>query len=184
MEDRLVKDLMISLDEYATVSADATLRQALQVLEQSQSSQLDERHRYRAVLVLDERGAVVGKLSHWAVLRKLEPKLFRQEDFSALSRTHLSPDFIDALQERFARYAGGLAQMCREAARLRASDAMVPAGEAIDEETPLVEAIHHLVVEHSQSVLVSRDDEIVGILRLSDVFEEVASLIRSCDADG
>jgi signal-transduction protein with cAMP-binding, CBS, and nucleotidyltransferase domain len=37
----------------------------------------------------------------------------------------------------------------------------------------LDEAIHHLIMGHHQSLLVKRDDQIVGILRLTDVFSAV-----------
>jgi hypothetical protein len=37
----------------------------------------------------------------------------------------------------------------------------------------LDEAIHLLIMGHHQSLLVKRDDQIVGILRLTDVFSAV-----------
>jgi signal-transduction protein with cAMP-binding, CBS, and nucleotidyltransferase domain len=46
-------------------------------------------------------------------------------------------------------------------------------GEYIEAHAALCEAIHMLVMGHHQSLLVTREGEIVGVLRLTDVFKEV-----------
>jgi predicted transcriptional regulator len=53
-------------------------------------------------------------------------------------------------------------------------------GEYVKEEATLDEAIHQLIIGHHQSLLVLRGKEIVGILRLNDVFREVCNMIVSC----
>jgi len=173
-----VKELMLALDDYATVQSDATLREALVALSKAQLGLTYDRHHHRAVLVLDRGGKVVGKLTHWAMLRSLEPSFFGEADHEALSRSNLSQEFIHSLESRFAGLRRDLGATCREAARVRVEDAMVPVRESIDEEAELSEAIRKMVLGHCQSVLVSRQGEVVGILRLSDVFEEVADMIR------
>jgi predicted transcriptional regulator len=44
----------------------------------------------------------------------------------------------------------------------------------------LDEAIHQLVMGHHQSVLVLRQKKIVGILRLTDVFETLSNVLVQC----
>ena len=46
-------------------------------------------------------------------------------------------------------------------------------GEYVDEDATQDEAIHQLVLGHHQSLLVTKEGKITGILRLSDVFEAV-----------
>jgi len=53
-------------------------------------------------------------------------------------------------------------------------------GEYVDAEATLDEAMHLLVMGHHQSLLVTEDDDIVGILRVSDVFAEVFHMMKSC----
>lgn len=53
-------------------------------------------------------------------------------------------------------------------------------GEFIDAGATLDEAVHLLVVGHHQSLLVTRDAEIIGILRLTDVFAAVSHTMKSC----
>jgi CBS-domain-containing membrane protein len=46
----------------------------------------------------------------------------------------------------------------------------------------LDQALHQLVVGHHQSLLVTKDGkEIVGILRLTDVFQEISEMIKACN---
>jgi len=178
MEHKLVRDLMLSLDEYATVSFESTIQQALVALSKSQLGLTQDRHYHRAVLVLKD-GRVVGKLSHWAILRSLEPKFLRSDDESSLARAGLTDEFIQSLKDTFSLFTGSLEQMCRAAGRIKAMDAMVPLGESIDQDATLTEAIRNLVMKHAQSLPVTRHGKVVGILRLSDVFEEAADIIRS-----
>ena len=76
MENYTVKELMIPLSEYATVTEDATLYEAVLALEKAQENFEDKhtRYRHRAILVLDKGDKVIGKLSQLDVLKALEPK--------------------------------------------------------------------------------------------------------------
>jgi predicted transcriptional regulator len=52
-------------------------------------------------------------------------------------------------------------------------------GEYIEADASLCEAVHMLVMGHHQSLLVTRDKKIVGILRLTDVFKETFQTMES-----
>ncbi|MBW1806675.1 MAG: CBS domain-containing protein [Deltaproteobacteria bacterium] len=181
MEEKKVHDLMLLLDEYATVPSNSTIKEALEVLSKAQRDLHSDRYFHRAVLVLDEAGQVVGKLSHWAILRSLEPELIKNDDEASLARAGLTEDFIKSIKETFSHFAGGFEQICRAAGQIEVKDAMVSIGESIDENAPLSEAVHQMV-QHVMSIPVTRKGEVVGILRQSDIFEAVAELIRSSDA--
>lgn len=181
MHQKRVRDLMLPLTGYAVVQADKTLREALEVLREAQQDVARNRYLHRAILVLEEKGKVIGKLSHWAIIRSLEPRFLKFEDEAALARAGLTEEFIQSMQNTFSLFTGSLEQMCRAAAKIEAREAMVPVGESIDEDMLLTEAIHQMVIRHVQSILVTRNGEVVGILRQSDVFQEVADMIRSCE---
>ena len=53
-------------------------------------------------------------------------------------------------------------------------------GEYVTEDTTLEVAIHQLIVGRHQSLLVTRNRDIVGILRLTDVFREIAIKVAAC----
>jgi CBS domain-containing protein len=177
VQEKKVEDLMLPLREYATVSSNATLREALFALSKAQLGLTYDRHHHRAVLVLSEDGKVVGKLSHWAVLRSLDPRFLKHSSAASLSRlAQASANTPVSHQPPY--FSGDLERMCREAGNLKVKDVMVPAGESVEGNARLAVAIHWMVLGNVQSMLVTRGGEVVGILRLADVFEAVADRVR------
>ena len=183
MDTKRVRDLMLPLEGYATVPSGSTLREALAALDRSQLGLDDSRQHHRAVLVLGPGRQVLGKLTHWALLKSLDPGTLDAADRRSLDRAGLPERLIDSLERNSSRLSGTLERMCAESARMRVDDAMGPVGESIEEDARLIEAIHVLADTHQQSLLVTRRGEAVGVLRLSDVFEAVAeAIVGGCDA--
>ncbi len=52
-----------------------------------------------------------------------------------------------------------------------------------DIQATLDEAIHQLIIGHHQSLLVTREGAIVGVLRLTDVFAAVFHAMKECRLD-
>ena len=102
MKDILIKDLMVPLQEYVTISEDATLYEAVVRLDQAQADYFkhaaeSQRFPHRALLVLDSTNRVVGKLSQLDVLKALEPKyktLFSSGSMSRIAEIGLSQQFL------------------------------------------------------------------------------------------
>jgi len=175
-----VKELMVPLEAYATVHQEATLREAVLALEKAQMTLDPSRHKHRAILVLDENGKVVSKITMKNILVALEPNYGKVEGMGVLERSGFSPDLIKDMLENSALWAEPLQFFAERAAKLKVSDFIqAPSeGEYIDENATLGEATHQLIVQPSLSLLVTSDDEVVGILRLSDVFSKICDIIR------
>jgi CBS-domain-containing membrane protein len=126
-------------------------------------------------LVLDKNRKVVGKISQLDVLSALEPKYKEMGDTRTLSRAGFSPNFIKSMLEKYALCEIPFTDMCARAGDANVKEFMYSPseGEYIEADAALCEAIHMLVIGHHQSLLVTRKGEIVGILRLTDVFKEV-----------
>jgi len=182
MESMFVKDMMVPLENYATVSEDATLYEAVHALEAAQKNFNQNRYRHRAVLVYDARGKIVGRLSQLDVLRALEPKFQDVGDFKELDGYGINADYIRNLVKELGLLKKPLDDVCRKAAVLKVKDVMnaLSGGEYIGEMATLSEAVIQLLVGKHQSLLVTRGNEIVGILRLTDVFMKVSDMISSC----
>ena len=75
-----------------------------------------------------------------------------------------------------------LEDLCQEASKIIVKDVMyTPSeGEYVDEGASINEGIHQLVVGHHQSLLVTKGAKVVGILRLTDVFFKISTMIKSC----
>lgn len=180
METIIVRDLMVPLKDYATVSREATLREAILALEKSQETLDPSRHKHRAVLVLGEDGNVVSKLTMKSILFALEPKYGKIEGSDVLERSGHSPELIKSMLEDGALWARPLQFVRERAAELKVGDFIQPPAqdEYIDENATLGEAVHQLIVQPSLSLLVTSGDKDVGILRLSDVFTEICDIIK------
>jgi CBS domain-containing protein len=180
MDDMLVKDIMVPLNDYATVSVEASLFESLVALEKAQEKFDQTRYRHRAILVLDKSNHVIGKISQRDVLRALEPKYEKiVEEKSKFSRYGFSKNYMKNIFEQFDLWSKPINQLVKNAAGLSVSSFMYKfdEGESINENASLTKAMHLLIVGHHQSLPVKRNNEIIGILRLTDVFHEVYELM-------
>jgi len=182
MKTITVKELMVPLEEYATVSQEATLREAVLALEKAQMALDPSRHKHRAILVLDESGKVVSKITMKNILVVLEPNYGKVEGTGVLERSGYSPDLIRSMLEDNALWTEPLQFVRERATKLKVGDFIqAPSeGEYIDDNATLGEAIHQLVVYPYHSLLVTSGDEVLGILRLSDVFTKICDIIKGC----
>jgi CBS domain-containing protein len=184
MKSYIVKDLMVPLSEYATVSEDATLYDAVLSLERAQENFEDKhtRYRHRAILMLDKDGKVVGKLSQLDVLRALEPKYRDMVEGAGSQRYGFTKKFMKSMLEDYNLFANPLDDICRKAGEQPVKHFMqtLTEGEYISDDATLEVAIHQLIMGNSQSLLVTRAQKIVGILRLTDVFAAVFHKMKEC----
>ena len=178
-----VKDLMVPLDEYATVSEEATLFEAVVALEKAQET-LDRsqfKYLHRAILVYDKNNNIVGKVGQLDVLKALEPKYGEMGDQQSISRFGFSKKFLQSLREQFSLLDIPFDEACKKAAQVKVNKFMhsPTEGEYVNEDATLDVAIHRLVMGHHQSLLVTRGEKIVGIIKLTDVFAEVFQTIKA-----
>jgi CBS domain-containing protein len=176
-----VKELMVSLADYAAVSQEATLYEAILALDETRNGLHQDRDPHRAVLVLDAEDRVTGKLSQWDFIRALEPRYNEIVDFNSLVRFGFSTRFIRSMVDDQGLWQKPLDNLCQRASQIKVKDVMYnPAeGEYVQEDATLDEGIHQLVIGRHQSLLVTRDSSVVGVLRLSDVFSAVCEIMRS-----
>ena len=181
MRNRKVKELMVPLEEYATVSEEASLYEAVLALEEAQERFRKDRYQHRAILVYDKGKKVVGKLSQLDVIKGLEAG-YKELELKGISHSGFSPEFIKSLIKTYGLWEKPLEDVCRKASEIKVKEVMYTPteGEYVSEEAGLDEAIHQLVVGKHQSLLVTRGDKIAGVLRLTDVFTEIGEIIKAC----
>ena len=185
MKTIIVKDLMVPLEAYATVPRDATLKEAVIALEKAQTTLAPSKHLHRAILVLDEYGKVVSKIIMKDILVALEPNYGKVAGVGVLEREGFSPDMIKDMLATHSLWTEPLQFIAERAAKLMVSDFIHPPeeGEYIDENATLGEATNQLVVQPYHSLLVTRGGEVVGILRLSDVFATICDIIKGGEVE-
>jgi len=178
MDSKTVKDMMVALDDYAVVPENATLLDAIVALEKSQKNLPPGRQPHRAVLVVDADGKVVGKIGQLAFLTALEPKYNVLGDLETLAKAGVRPDFITSMMEHYHFFQESLPDHCLRGRTTLVKDVMRPVADSIDEKASLCMAIHKMVILQTLSILVTRGREVIGLLRLSDLFDEIARQIK------
>jgi CBS domain-containing protein len=184
VEKILVKDLMVPISEYATVTVGTSLLDAIQALERAQEIYTTSKYQHRAVLVLDESGRVVGKISQLRALKAIEPEVKSSYEIEQLKAFNFSDNYIAQLRDLYRSHGKVMSRdSLREAAAKKVEEFMQTpsAGEYVAENCSLDTAIHRLVAGTHLSLLVTRNEKIVGILRISDVFAAVFHKMTTLD---
>jgi len=186
VKTKIVKDLMVPLSDYATVSEEATLYDAIIALEEAQNRFDQSRYRHRAILIYDKNRHITGKISQNDILRALEPKYDEIGNRRGIAHYGFSKKLLKTLREQFSLFDKPMEEICKKTAMLKAKNIMYTPteGEYVNENDSLDVAIHRLVMGHHQALLVTKGDDIkniVGILRKTDVFMEVCEAIKACN---
>lgn len=182
MKSIFVREIMVPLSEYATVSEDATLFEAIIALEEAQTKHVKTPYSHKAILVFNKDNRIVGKVGQVDVLRALEPKYGSIIDLGSLSRFGYTNHFLKSLVSQYQLWDKPLNDICKKAGSLKVKTFMVvpTEGEYISEESSLDEAIHMFVMGNHQSLIVKKGSEIIGILRLVDLFHKISETIKLC----
>ena len=175
---------MIPLSDYATVSEDETLAIAIKLLKEARNN-TRYKYKHRAVLVYDKNNNIIGKVSIRCILKSLEPK-YRQFEHPkdsgsiGLSRFGFNDDFLNSLLDNFNLWDESLEELVKKASKLKINKVMyTPSnGEYVDEDAPMAEAIHQFILGCHQSLLVTKNKKVVGIIRLVDIFDSVCEVLE------
>ncbi|MEX1301701.1 MAG: CBS domain-containing protein [Desulfotignum sp.] len=194
MKTTLVKEIMVPLEDYATVNENATMAEAVLALEQARNRFDKEKLKHRAILVTNSQNKVVGRISYLDFLQGLEPKYNEIEElYQTINRTlgskyHLvadySPGQFRSQIQKYSLWEKPLNNLCSKAGACLAKDFMhIPTeSDYINEEATLDQAVHQFVLVRTQSLLVKNTRDIKGILRLSDVVETIFNMVKQCPA--
>jgi len=184
MNIKTVAEVMIPLSEYATVNENDTLEKAIKTLYAFNKKTTKDKFKHRAVLVYDKKGNISGKVSALDVLRALEPKYsqFGQIDQISklgLSRFGLSCDFVHSLVENYNLWDENCESLVEKAKKRKVKKIMhsPQEGEFVNSDVLIPEAIHQFILGHHQSLLVLKQDKVIGILRLTDLYILIRDLI-------
>lgn len=155
--DKTVKDIMVPIEDYATVFLENTLRDAMFVLRSTFYSGCTlGSQAHRSVLVFDNKKSLVGTLSFRDIIHSLQS----QEDAHQLG--------------------DGFARLCLFQANKKVKDIMRPVGQTkVAAEDSIVNAIHLLIREELELIPVEDNGVVVGMIRPVEIFKEVSELVEA-----
>jgi hypothetical protein len=178
MNDLKARDLMVPLEEYPIVDSSASVLDAVIRLDESRRNMEAGKQPYQAVLVADKHGRIVGKLGQLALLKAMEPRSRISQDHDALERAGVSDEIMETALEHYRTLQSDLSEQCAVAAEAPVSFVMAPFSEHLDVNTPVCEIVHKMLQWQTLSVLVTQDEKPVGLVRLSDLCDELIKHMR------
>ncbi len=178
----IVKDLMVPISEYATIPEGATLFEAVVALENAKLEPAGTSYPHWLVLVMGKNKKVLGKLSQLDLLRALAPRDAVTDRIDEMGKFGFSSNFIAKMREEYRLKKASLKNLYANPAtmNMKVEDFMrtIADNEFVDENTTLDTAAHLMFVKNRLSLLVTRDDRCIGVLRLSDVFSTVLDTMK------
>ncbi|WP_027721863.1 CBS domain-containing protein [Maridesulfovibrio zosterae] len=180
MKNSKVRNLMIPVREYCRVKAETTLFNAMEFLVQhGEQQQLP--HPHRDLLVEDNNGKIIGKVTMLDIFHYLEPAYLKIDNRKHSSS--LSMSFVQKVYTDFNLWAEPLSTLCQKSAGAKVKEVMhtPKPSEILGEDDSIDKALHAFVLGIHQPILVQKNGIITGVLRLGDTFEKVRDSILSCE---
>ena len=178
MKAILVKEIMIPIANYVAVKKENDLVDVLKALESGRSGVT--RHAHRDAIVVDDRGAYLGKVTMIDVFRALEPN-YRKAAREKKGAT-LTSEFVMKAVKEFNFWLEPEETICKRGAALRIADVMHVSEkmEFLQEDDTLEKALNLYVMGVHQPLIVKHGDAVTGVLRFGDVFEVVRKRLLEC----
>lgn len=159
LRERTIAELMVSPDNYRRLYVDQPVADAVEALkatffapaEQSEATQ----ERLRSVLVFDRNERFVGILRFPDLLKLVLPPFFTNHPYTS-------------------SYTGMFLAQCKLIGNRKIAD-LLEEPVSVNEDSPLIEAVHLMVIHHLINLPVMRAGHLVGIIREKDIILEIAS---------
>lgn len=181
MDKAKVEDLMIPANDLVAIKVDDSFAAAVEGLAEALDDFKAGKRALRALIVLDEKGQMVGKISPVDVLRSMEPgydKLLNMD-----SSVHVSKFgyLIQSLREEIQHAALPWDRLCQTAKTHTVQDIMrKPAhSQIIQMGESLNEAIHRFVLGKHRTLFVTDGNKLVGLLDLSLIYLAIVDKLKT-----
>jgi CBS domain-containing protein len=162
--DKKVKDLMIPLEDYPHIPYWFTLRQAMAIVREA-AVKGEGAFEPRAVLVFDEKYQLMGMLTLRDMIKGLEPKFLQETslvkmdpNLTVLMGDHLGPNM-------------------RQASQRPVSEVMSPIQATVAGDAPIIKALYLMIKDNVGLMPVIKENKVAGMIRLSDLFGEIAKVV-------
>jgi signal-transduction protein with cAMP-binding, CBS, and nucleotidyltransferase domain len=178
-----VRDIMIPLALYATVSEVSSFYETVLALKVAQRQFGQHRETPKTILVFDKEARISGQIDYWDLLRAIEPRYATMGyPRQIIDRECSGCKFAGSILTTYGLWREPLQELCAKSAEVMASEIMRPitAMECIEEQVSMEEAINSMIMRHIGLMIVTRGGEAVGVLRLADVADKILYRIKEC----
>lgn len=182
-----VDDLMVSVSKFPTISQEATLREAILTLDRVWEEYASGQREQRILLVFDHENSIVGKLTPKDVIRGLERSFgnLRGVPAAAAQANPLLDTYryvmnSPSLRELRERTETPWDDLCSRTRDTRIKDFLTtpPSSQVIEAGDSLNKALHRFIVSGHNSLFVTKDKKLVGVLRFTDTYRELLDRVK------
>ena len=170
--ERNVGEVMIPIREYTTLRGEATIKEAIDKLQESFFSKAASERvmetGHRSILIVDDREQVTGILAILDLLGAIMPAYLQAPKPSLADSIRYSPMF----------WTGMFTSEIKELGRKQIREIMSPAPLTVEAGASLMEAAYIMVSHQERRLAVMRDNRVVGVIREQDLFFEMARVLR------
>ncbi|MCL6638856.1 MAG: CBS domain-containing protein [Firmicutes bacterium] len=161
VNEKRVKDIMTPIDEYSTVDANSTVKEAIAVLKKSYCPDENAPCSGHRTVLVQEDNKLVGILTFRALLTAIEPRFVKVDQWAV-------PVFWEGL----------FTERCREESRKKVKEVMTPLKLVmLEADDTIIKAVHAMIKHKLGSLPVSRDGAVVGMVRINEIFHEISALV-------
>lgn len=165
-KEKTVKDIMIPLEMFSSVSADTTVKDAAYILKNSfagQGTGVEQNF-----LLVFENKSLIGFVGVQELLGSVQPPNLRDDWYRGWNASNWAePVFMKGL----------FTNLCLEIAQRPVRDIIEPLNSTLNTDSTLEEAVFKLFREKRNMLPVMESDKLVGIVRSGELFSEIISTI-------
>ncbi|MCW7753988.1 CBS domain-containing protein [Desulfobotulus sp. H1] len=177
-----VKDFMVPIEKFPVIQSSATFTEAVIALEKAQEAFLAGRQEQRILLVRDDAGKIVGKLTPIDIVRGLEPNFDKVVDKEAGAFVSNVNYVIESMKQHTQLWSKPIDDLCGRATDIRVRDFIkgTPRSQVVPADASLNDALHAFVIFGHDAVFAMDGAKVAGVLRFSDVYREIQRQIKTC----
>ena len=169
-----LREIMIPVDQYPSVRDNATVRDAIAVMEGSQLEVDLKKSLPRVILVFDGIDVLVGYVRRRDIMRGLEPNFLSNQPLDyrlKMFDVSIDPNLVELSYDR-------VVEGIRSQAERPVSDVMRPLEAIVNADDHVMKAVYEMVSLNVSLLPVLHEGNLVGVVRSVDVFRELADLLR------
>ena len=170
--EKSLREVMIPIEEYTTLTQESTVKEAIDKLRESfyakvSTSRIMETG-HRSILVVDDRGEIMGILAIIDLLRAVMPAYLDAPKPSTADNIQYSPLFWNNMFQREVLRLSGK----------KIKNVMSPAPRTIDADANLMEAAYTMITHNKRRLTIIDSGKVIGIIREQDLFFEIDRILR------
>ena len=169
-----IKDLMTPVSDYQTLGLGASMGEIVDALHEG---------KHRDILIVDDSGAFAGIVTMADIIITLEPN-YKKLNKRGIDSDTLSNRFVAEQFKEFNLWSNTLTALCNKSIDLTAQEVMhVPAEtHYVNDEAELEHGVHLYVIGAPQPLIVRSNGNVVGVLRMADVFDAIINRMSTCSS--